>query len=147
MWKASPPGPPNMTLGGAVFSLSFHCLRLFVWMGLLGRHMEVPRLGIRTIHRSIGALAAGLHHSHRNATSKPGLRPTPQLMATLDPSLPERGQGSNLNTPGSFSGSVPGHHHRKPCSRVCTGRAEIRSLKWPRIQSEGCPYRKGKYRP
>ena len=128
------PGPPNMTLGGAVFSLSFHCLRLFVWMGLLGRHMEVPRLGIRTIHRSIGALAAGLHHSHRNATSKPGLRPTPQLMATLDPSLPERGQGSNLNTPGSFSGSVPGQHHRKPCSRVCTERAEIRSLRWPRIQ-------------
>ena len=46
MWKASPPGPQNMTLGGAVFSLSFHCLRLFVWMGLLERHMEVPRLGI-----------------------------------------------------------------------------------------------------
>ena len=134
MWKASPPGPQNMTLGGAVFSLSFHCLRLFVWMGLLGRQMEVPRLGIRTIHRSIGALAAGLRHSHSNATSKPGLRPTPQLMATLDPSLPERGQGSNLNTPGSFSGSVPGQHPRKPCSRVCTERAEIRSLRWPLIQ-------------
>ena len=89
MWKASPAGPSNMTLGGAVFSLSFHCLRLFVWMGQLGRHMEVPRLGIRTIHRSIRALAAGLHHSHRNATSKPGLRPTPQLMAILHPSLPE----------------------------------------------------------
>lgn len=73
-------------------------------------------------------------HSHRNATSKPGLRPTPQLMATLDPSLPERGQGSNLNTPGSFSGSVPGQHPRKPCSRVCTERAEIRSLRWPLIQ-------------
>ena len=78
-----------MTLGGAVFSLSFHCLCLFVWMGQLWRHMEVLGLGIRTIHRSIGALAAGLRHSHSNATSKPGLRPTPQLMAKLDPSFPE----------------------------------------------------------
>ena len=31
----------------------------------------------------IGAVAAGLHHSH--ARSKPRLPPTPQLMATLDP--------------------------------------------------------------
>ena len=33
----------------------------------------------------IGAIAAGLHHSHSNAGSQPCLRPTPQLMATLDP--------------------------------------------------------------
>ena len=31
------------------------------------------------------AVAAGLHHSHSNARSKPHLRPTPQLTATLDP--------------------------------------------------------------
>ena len=33
----------------------------------------------------IGAAAAGLHHSHSNTRSKPHLRPTPQLTATLDP--------------------------------------------------------------
>ena len=32
----------------------------------------------------IGAVAAGLHHSHHNARSKLHLQPTPQLMATLD---------------------------------------------------------------
>ena len=33
----------------------------------------------------IRAVAASLHHSHSNAGSKPPLRPTPQLMAMLDP--------------------------------------------------------------
>ena len=33
----------------------------------------------------IRAVAAALHHSHRNAGSKLYLRPTPQLMATPDP--------------------------------------------------------------
>ena len=35
----------------------------------------------------IGTVAAGLRHchSHSNVGSKPRLRPTPQLMATLDP--------------------------------------------------------------
>ena len=33
----------------------------------------------------IKAIAAGLHHSHSNARSKPCLQPTPQLMATQDP--------------------------------------------------------------
>ena len=33
----------------------------------------------------IGAIAAGLHHSHSNMGSEPSLRPTPQLTATLDP--------------------------------------------------------------
>ena len=33
----------------------------------------------------IGAVAAGLHHSHSNAGSKPRLWPTPQLTAMLDP--------------------------------------------------------------
>ena len=43
-------------------------------------HIEIPRLG--GLSR---AAAAGLHHSHSNAGSKLHLRPTPQLMATLDP--------------------------------------------------------------
>ena len=33
----------------------------------------------------IGAVAAGLHHGHSNASSEPCLRPTPELMATPDP--------------------------------------------------------------
>ena len=33
----------------------------------------------------IGAIAAGLHHTHSNIGSEPHLRPTPQLTATLDP--------------------------------------------------------------
>ena len=33
----------------------------------------------------IGATAAGLHHSHRNARSEPRLRPTLQLKAMPDP--------------------------------------------------------------
>ena len=32
-----------------------------------------------------GAIAASLGHSHSNARSEPNLRPTPQLMAMLDP--------------------------------------------------------------
>ena len=33
----------------------------------------------------IGAIAAGLHHSHSNIRSEPRLRPTSQLTAMLDP--------------------------------------------------------------
>ena len=33
----------------------------------------------------IGAVANDLHHSHSKAGSEPHLRPTTQLMATLDP--------------------------------------------------------------
>ena len=33
----------------------------------------------------IGAVAASLHQSHSNSGSKLHLRPTPQLMAMLDP--------------------------------------------------------------
>ena len=43
-------------------------LLFFVFLGLHLRHMEVPRLGVR-----IGAIAAGLHHSHSNTGSQPRL--------------------------------------------------------------------------
>ena len=43
----------------------------------------------------IGAVAAGLHHSHSNARSGPRLRPTPQLTATPDPRPTGRGQRSS----------------------------------------------------
>ena len=42
----------------------------------------------------IGAMAAGLHHSHSNTGSELHLRYTPQLMAMPDPSPTEQGQGS-----------------------------------------------------
>ena len=42
-----------------------------------------------------GAVAAGLHHSHSNARSKPCLQPTPKLRAMLDPWPTAPGQGSN----------------------------------------------------
>ena len=49
----------------------------------------------------IGAIAAGLHHSHSHAGSEPHLRPTPQLTATLGPQPTEQGQGSNPRPHGS----------------------------------------------
>ena len=39
----------------------------------------------------IGAVATGLRQSHSNVGSKPRLRPTPQLTATLDPQPTEQG--------------------------------------------------------
>ena len=45
---------------------------------------------------TIGAVAAGLPHSHSNIRSKPHLQHTPQLMAMPDPQPPEQDQGSNL---------------------------------------------------
>ena len=50
----------------------------------------------------IGAVAAGLHHSHNNWGSQPCLQPTPQLTATLDPWPTEQGQGWNLQPHGSY---------------------------------------------
>ena len=47
------------------------------------------------------ATAAGLHHSHSNARSKPPLWPTLKVTAMPDPYPTERGQGSNPNPHGS----------------------------------------------
>ena len=67
-----------------IFFLFFFCfLEPHLWS------MDVPRLGGKS------ATAAGLHHSHSNEGPEPGLWPTPQLMAMLDPWLTERGQRSN----------------------------------------------------
>ena len=49
----------------------------------------------------IGAVAAGLHHSHSNARSEPHLQPTPQLTATPEPLPTEQGQGLNPGPHGS----------------------------------------------
>ena len=49
----------------------------------------------------MGAIAAGLCHSHRNARSEPRLQPTPQLMATwiLNPLSEARDPTHNLMVP------------------------------------------------
>ena len=47
----------------------------------------------------IGAVAAGLHLSHSNTGSKLHLRPTPQLMATPDPSPTEGGPPLAASSP------------------------------------------------
>ena len=51
--------------------------------------------GIFQARGQIGAVVAGLHHSHSNAGSKSRLQPTPQLTATLDLQPTEQGQGLN----------------------------------------------------
>ena len=56
-----------------VFSKRRYFLSLRPW------HMEVPRPGVEL---ELQLLA---HHSHSNAGSQSILRPTLQLMATLDP--------------------------------------------------------------
>ena len=58
----------------------FICLFVFV---LLSRAAPEAYGGSQARGR-IGAVAAGLHHSHSNAGSKPHLQPTPQLTATRD---------------------------------------------------------------
>ena len=60
----------------------------------------------------IGALAAGLHHSHSKARSEPDLRTTPQFTVTPAPKPTERGQGWNPQPHGSSSDSFPLHHDR-----------------------------------
>ena len=44
----------------------------------------------------IRAVAAGLHQSYSNMGSEPRLRPTPQLMAMLDPPPTEIGDQTHL---------------------------------------------------
>ena len=54
----------------------------------------------------IGAIAAGLCHSHSIAGSEPRLQPTPQLTETPDRQPTEQGQGPNPQPHGSQSDSL-----------------------------------------
>ena len=65
----------------------FVCLLFFLFFflgGVLFR-AEPMTYGSSQARGQIGTVATSLHHSHSNARSEPHLRPTPQLMATLDP--------------------------------------------------------------
>jgi len=61
----------------------FLILFLFIFYVLLFRAAPSAYGGSQA--RGIGAMAAGLHHSHSNTGSKLCLRPTPQLTAPPDP--------------------------------------------------------------
>ena len=57
---------------------------LFLWGGCLFRATPAT-YGDSQARGRTGAVAARLHHRHSDVWSEPSLRPTPQLMATLDP--------------------------------------------------------------
>ena len=63
---------------------NFSVIYLHTFSFLLFRAAPVA-YGDSQARGQIGAVAAGLHHSHSNTRPKPHLRPTPQLTATLDP--------------------------------------------------------------
>ena len=58
----------------------------------------------------IGAIAAGLQHSHSNTGSEACPGPTPQLTAMPDPQPSEQGQESNLHHHEYKLDSFPLHH-------------------------------------
>ena len=68
------------------------CFVLFFWL-----FKATPEAhGSSQARGRIRAAAAGLHPSHSNVGSEPHRRPTPQLIAALDPEPTAQGQGSNL---------------------------------------------------
>ena len=65
-------------------SLSFVIDFVFFLFSLLFRATPTAYGGSQA-RGQIGAIAAGLHHSHSNVGSEPHRRPTPQLTAMPDP--------------------------------------------------------------
>ena len=62
---------------------AWQCFFFFFFLLLFRAAPTAP--GRSQARGRIGTVATGLHHSHSNMGSEPRLRPTPQLMATLDP--------------------------------------------------------------
>ena len=69
----------------AVYFNAFFCVYLFFFFLKAAPPPRPAAYGGARARGLIGAIAAGLHHSHGNATSKPRLQPIPQLRATPDP--------------------------------------------------------------
>ena len=65
--------------------LFFKIFYLFWFVSLSFPRAAPVAYGVSQARDLIGAVAAGLHHSHSNLGSEPCLRPTPQLMTTPDP--------------------------------------------------------------
>ena len=87
--------PPEEWVGWSRHFL-FLLFLFSVFLGLHPRHMEVPRLGVRS-ELQLPACATA---TATRALSR-SLQPTPQFMAMPDPLPTERGQGSNLRPHGS----------------------------------------------
>ena len=74
------------------YFILFYFILFYFILFCLFRAVPVAYWGSQA-RSQIGAIAAGLHHSHSNARSKSRLQPTPQFMATPDPEPIEQGQG------------------------------------------------------
>ena len=79
--RQSQRGPTTSHELTAQSCFSFFFLSFFFFFLLLFRATPVAH-GDSQARGPIGAVAASLHHSHGNVRSEPGLRPTPQLIAT-----------------------------------------------------------------
>ena len=75
-------GVKGLCLGGKKTSGEVSFFGLFV--SLLFLWAASAAHGGSQARGQIGAVAAGLHHSHSNTGSEARLQPTPQLMATSD---------------------------------------------------------------
>ena len=75
-WKS-----PQCHLRIKRLKISFY---LFIQSSVLFRAAPMVYGGSQ-IRGLIGAVVAGLSHSHSNVRSEPQLQPTPQLIATSDP--------------------------------------------------------------
>ena len=72
---------------------TFLLFLLLLFLLLLFLRATLAAYGSSWARGRIGATAAGLHHSHSNEGSQLRLRPTPQLLETLDPQPREQGRG------------------------------------------------------
>ena len=68
---------------------------IFLFLRLYPGHMEVPTLGVESELQKLAYTTVTAMWDPSNVGSKPSLRPTPQLMATLDPQPTEFGQRLN----------------------------------------------------
>ena len=79
-------------------SVIFPFESFFFFFGLFGA--TPMAYGNSQARGQIGAVAAGLHHSHSNAGSVSHLQPIPQLRTTLGHELTEQCQGLNPSSHG-----------------------------------------------
>ena len=67
-----------------IFAVYHNCMQFHTLFFVFFRAAPTAHGGSQA-RGPIGAVAAGLHHSHSNTGSEPCLRPTPQLVAMPDP--------------------------------------------------------------
>ena len=84
-----------------VLDTSFYLFIYFPFLQPHLEHMEVPRLGVEW-----ELLSRGPGQSHSHTRPEPCLRPTAQLVATLDPEPTKRGQGWNPHPQGDHVKSL-----------------------------------------